>query len=281
MERRRLYDTLADMRIAVTGASGRIGGHVVDLLTAAGDHEVIGLTRSDADYTDPEALASAFRKVDTLVFVSGDGEAEKVMLHHANVVAAADHAGVGHVVALSGLDADLASPFCYAVTNGYTEHLLRRSSCGFTFARASIHTEFFAQWLRAARASGELRVPSGSGRVSLVSRGDVARSLAALAVAAPVGGPVAVTGPAALTAAAMARTAAETWQVRIRHVDVTPAEFAQGQAADALDPWWMHAYASMFASVRDDRWATVSDDVQRLTRRPAEPLAQFLVELPA
>jgi NAD(P)H dehydrogenase (quinone) len=31
------------------------------------------------------------------------------------------------------------------------------------------------------------------------------------------------------------------------------------------DPWWMYAYSTMFASIREQRWATVSDEVRRLT----------------
>jgi NAD(P)H dehydrogenase (quinone) len=31
------------------------------------------------------------------------------------------------------------------------------------------------------------------------------------------------------------------------------------------DPWWMYAYSTMFASIREQRWAAVSDEVHRLT----------------
>src|SRR5215469_18831834 len=72
------------MRIAVTGAAGRLGEQVVQILAATGDHQVIavsrrsvartapgpGLTSAIADYADPAALRAALRGVDTLVFVS-------------------------------------------------------------------------------------------------------------------------------------------------------------------------------------------------------------------
>lgn len=31
------------------------------------------------------------------------------------------------------------------------------------------------------------------------------------------------------------------------------------------DPWWMYAYSTMFASIREQRRAAVSDEVRRLT----------------
>src|SRR3954453_2008479 len=129
------------MRIAVTGAGGAVGGQVVELLAAEPGHEGMGLARREkrsslaptvlADYADVAALRVALSGVDALVFVSSDGEAAKVLVHHENVVRAAAESGVEHVVALSGLDADVRSPFCYAFTYGRTEEALRASGCGF------------------------------------------------------------------------------------------------------------------------------------------------------
>ena len=131
------------MRIAVTGASGQISSQVVRLLAGEQTHRVIALSRRvlpsgrwpagvsarAADYADLEALGTALRGVDTLVFVSSDGPVAQVMVHHCNVIRAARASGLAHIVALSGLDADPCSPFCYAVSYGYTELLLAESGC--------------------------------------------------------------------------------------------------------------------------------------------------------
>ena len=93
------------MRIAVTGGTGRIGGQVVELLTAAGGHEVVALSSRTAPYDHPSALRTALDGVDTLVFVSSDGEAARVIVHHRNVVQAAIQCQVGHVVLLSSFTA--------------------------------------------------------------------------------------------------------------------------------------------------------------------------------
>jgi NAD(P)H dehydrogenase (quinone) len=200
------------MRIAVTGATGRIGGEVVKLLAADGAHDIVAISRrpiatsryekrvraATADYADRASLRTALRGVDTLVFVSSDGEATKVLVHHQNVITAAADSDINHIVALSGLDADLKSPFCYAITYALTEQLLLESGCSISVARASIYTEFFLPWLNQARSSGQLRLPAADGRVSFVSRSDVARALAALATAPPTGQTHEITGPEAL-----------------------------------------------------------------------------------
>lgn len=126
------------MRIAVTGAAGSLGGRVVQLLADRADVDVVAMTRRKlpteafppqveaavADYADPPALRAALKGVDTLVFVSSDGPDARVLLHHRNVVAAVAAERVGHVAALSSVDADMASLFCYAVVNRLTEDLL-------------------------------------------------------------------------------------------------------------------------------------------------------------
>lgn len=268
------------VRIAVTGATGRIGGQVVELLAAAEEHQVVALSRrppdaarhrhqsplvveATADYAHLPALRAALRDVDTLVFVSSDGEATNVLHHHQCVIRAATDSGVTHIVALSGLDADLSSPFCYAVTYGHTERLLAGSDCRVSIARASIYTEFFLGFL--TRAGGrELRLPAADRRISLVSRTDVARCLAALAVAAPTGRHHDITGPESLDLAAVAALAEDVWRMPLRYVDVTQVEQIVELARDGLEPWWVYAYATMFASIREQRWASVSGEVREL-----------------
>lgn len=277
------------MRIAVTGATGTLGRLVVERLASVGEHDVVAVSRrprSDlppgavsrcADYADVAALGSAVAGVDTLVFVSSDGPAVDVLYHHENVVHAATDAGVGHIVALSGLDADITSPFCYGVTYGHTEQMLRDSGCGLSIVRTSIFTEFLLRsFVRIARQSGELRLPVENARISMMSITDVGRCLAALALAQPTARVHSVTGPAALDMHDVAARAAPTWRAPIRYVDISPSDFQRELAADDLDPWWCYAFSSMFASVRQHRWEKVTGEVLELTGRPPLTLEQVL-----
>ncbi|MET1007441.1 MAG: NAD(P)H-binding protein, partial [Propionibacteriaceae bacterium] len=208
--------------IAVTGATGSLGGQVIRLLSRDAGDRVVALSRRPAvasssvdvriaDYADRDALRRAFADVDTLVFVSSDGEGTKVLAHHLNVVDAARDCGVTHIVALSSVDADVESPFCYAITNGLTEVAIRASGCGYSIVRASLFAEFFREFLLPARTTGQIQLPADDGRVGLVSRSDVARCLAALARSAPSGRSHDVTGPATLDVSAMAEIATEAW----------------------------------------------------------------------
>jgi len=235
------------MRIAVTGSTGRIGGRVVQLLAEAGQPDIVGLSSRNAPYDDPAALRAALAGVDTLVFVSSDGEAARVIVHHRNVIDAAVHCGVRHVVLLSGIDVDPASPFCYAFTNGDTERMLRDSGCQYSIVRAGLFTEFFEGLIRQVAMDGVVAIPAGE--VSLVRRAEVARRLAELALQGPSNRHHDVAEPAQPVRSVVA-------EVGYSYVDTTLAEFAIALHRLGEEPWWIYAYTSMLEAVRQGRWAT-------------------------
>jgi NAD(P)H dehydrogenase (quinone) len=258
------------MRIAVTGGTGRVGRRVVRLLGEAGHHDVVALSSRSAPYDDPAALRTALDGVDTLVFVSSDGEAARVVVHHRNVLAAATECAVGHVVLLSGLDVDLASPFCYAFTNGDTERLLRASGRPYSIVRAGLYAEFFLGLVHQMNRDGTVALPAGNGRVSLVARDDVADCLAALALREAANGHYDVTGPQSVPVAAVVEAAG------YRYAEATAVEFGTALLSQGEEPWWTYAYTSMFAAIAQQRWAGVSHSVHELTGHPAVPLAEAL-----
>lgn len=228
----------------------------------------MGLTRTVAPYDDAAAVRTALDGVDTLVFVSSDGEAARMIPHHQNVLRAAKEAGVGHVVLLSGLDVDLRSPFCYAFTNGYTEQILRESGMAYSIARAGLYAEFFLGLVQQSEKDGVVRLPSG--RVSLVAREDIADCLAALAVAEPSNTHHELTGPEVLDVASVVDAAGWAYN------QISVAELGADLALSGEDAWWVYAYASMFAAVREQRWAAVTDEVRRLTGRAPRSLRETM-----
>lgn len=96
-------------------------------------------------------------------------------------------------------------------------------------------------------------------------------ALAALAVSEPTGRHHDITGPESADPAGIASITAEAWGTPVAYVDIPDAVYCAETAATGLDPWWLYAFSSMFASVREQRWARVCDDYTRLTGR--SPLA--------
>jgi NAD(P)H dehydrogenase (quinone) len=231
-----------------------------------------GLTVRRADYDDPASLRKALAEVDTLVFISSDGVAETMLRHHEHVVDAVVAVGVAHVIYTSILDTAPDSRFYYSPGHQETEARLAASGLRHCFARTSIFADFFVEtWLEPARASGSLAVNAGEGRMSLVTRADTAAALAAAAIARREG-VLDITGPEALTGAEIAAIAGLAYEA------LDEAEYRRRLAAEGNPDWLIDAFASMFRSVVEGRFATVSPDVAALAGRPAQTFGEFLRE---
>jgi NAD(P)H dehydrogenase (quinone) len=273
--------------IGVTGATGGVGSGTVRHLLAAGRDDLAALARRPeavppapglearrADYDDPASLETAMRGLDTLVMVSSDGLAETMERHHRNVIAAADKAGVGRIVYTGILDVDPATGFYYSPGHQATEALLAgRPHC---IARTSVFADFFAEtWLDEARRTGELALPLGDAGMSLIAREDVSRALAAL-VLDGTEGVVDLTGPEDATGAQIAAAAGPG----LRYVPLDDADYRARLKADGEPDWLIEAYASMFTSVREGRFASAPGEVERLTGTPPMTFAEYLASRP-
>jgi NAD(P)H dehydrogenase (quinone) len=276
--------------IGVTGASGGVGSRVVRHLLAREDAPpVVALARRPeavpgaahltvrfADYDDPSSLRDAFVGVRTLVFISSDGVAEPMRRHHEHVAAAAADTGVEHVVYTSILDVSPDSRFYYAAVHRETEALLGESGLGHCVARTSIFADYFlSTWIAPALDEGTLALPAGAGRMSLVTRDDVARTLAVAAVSRREG-IIELTGPEALTAGEIGQITGEATGRRLRHVALEEDAYRQRLARDQAPSWLIEAFTSMFVSVQEGRFALISADIPRLTGEPQQHYAEFV-----
>ncbi|MDN3239629.1 NAD(P)H-binding protein [Glycomyces tritici] len=279
--------------IGITGATGGIGSAVIRHLLAAGRDDLLALARRPealppgptarrADYDEPASLTEAFRGLDTLVMVSSDGTAETMARHHRNIIAACPPDV--HIVYTSIIDIAPDSRFYYAPGHRETEALLAdRPHC---LARTSVFADFFtATWLGSAANgtasngiatdTGELALPLGDAGTSLVAREDVARALAAAATAR-IEGAVDLTGPEALTGDQIAAAATAAHGKPLRYKPIDDADYRERLAADGGPEWLIEAYASMFRSVREARFAAAPGDVERLTGTPPTTFAEYL-----
>jgi NAD(P)H dehydrogenase (quinone) len=275
--------------IAVTGASGGVGSRVVRELVARVRSPVLALARRPdavplpghararlADYDLPETLREAFGGVQTLVFVSSDGVVEKMRRHHEHVVGAAVDAGVEHVVYTGILDTAPHSRFYYAGVHRDTEGMLADSGLRRCLARTSVFADFFVTtWVEPAFASGVLALPVGDARMSLLTRDDAGAALAVAAASAREG-IIELTGPEALSVADVCRLIEASAGRRLRYRALDETTYRAQLAAEGTPEWLIDAYATMFATVVEGRFADVSADVPQLIDRPQQTFAQFV-----
>ena len=270
------------MTVAITGATGHIGGTTARLLTDAGlpvrllvrdpsrAPSLPGAEVRQAVYGDP-AAADALRGVETLLMVSA-AESDDRVAEHRGFVEAAVEAGVRHIVYTSFVGASDASGFLLGRDHGATEEIIRGTGLDFTFLRDNFYAEVFPFF---ADEDGALKGPAGSGRVAAVSRRDVAE-VAALVLRDPtthVGAAYDLTGPEALTLDEAAEVLTSVTGRPHHFVDETMEEARASRAHYGAPEWLVEAWISTYTAIRDGELEDVSDDIPRLLGRPATSFA--------
>ncbi|WP_432505420.1 SDR family oxidoreductase [Kineococcus arenarius] len=191
------------MRVAVAGGTGLVGGLLVAQLVAAGV-QAVPLARSrGVDLVSGCGLDAALRGADAVVDVSSTAGASRraavgfFAAATANLLAAAQRAGVRHVVVLSVVGADRVDLGHY-LGKRRQEELLAAGPVPWTLLRSTQFHEFAQQLL--GRVPGPL-VPVPVAPYQPVAAREVAAHLAGLAqqpaagVVPPIAGPEVLRSP--------------------------------------------------------------------------------------
>ena len=282
--------------IAVTGATGRIGGAVAETLrdeglplrllvrdpsrapqwASAGAAEVAA-----APYGDADAAREALVGTHLLLMVSASEAADRLEQHRSLISAAAD-AGVQHIVYTSFLGASPDATFTFARTHWATEEALRASGIAWTALRDSFYLDFLPD----LAVDGVIAGPAGpsGGRVGAVARADVARSAAAILTDLAVGGAAAarhrgaaydLTGPESLSLVEVARVLTEHGRPAVYKEEAVEEAYAS-RASYGAPAWEVDGWVSTYTAIASGELAAVTGDVERLTGRPPLSLDQLL-----
>jgi NAD(P)H dehydrogenase (quinone) len=224
--------------LLVTGASGKLGRRVVELLLEKEAGHVIAGTRDPAkvadlaqkgaevrvlDFDKPETLAAAFKGVDRLLLISTDRVDARKDPQRAAVEAAAK-AGVKHVVYTSALAPKPSDTNAIADSHFWTEQALFSSPIGWTILRNSIYADAILWGLPQAFKTGQIFTATGNAGRNYVTREDCAQ-VAAAALASDFDGRriLEVTGPAPVTQDQIAAWASALSGKTVTHVAI-PAD---------------------------------------------------------
>ncbi|MFA9269190.1 MAG: SDR family oxidoreductase [Baekduiaceae bacterium] len=276
--------------IAVTGATGELGGRVAARLAAAGAPQRL-IVRDAArapdiagaevavagGYDDRAGMTDALRGAETLFLVSGREAADRVAQHYAAIDAAVD-AGVQRIVYTSFLGAAPDATFTLARHHHLTEEHIRGAGVQHTFLRNSMYLDFVPFF---ASPDGVIAGPAGDGRCAWVSRDDVADvAVAVLTTPGHDGLTYELTGPEAHTLTWAAEQLTRVTGREVRYVDETVEQAYASRAKYDAPPFEVDGWVTSYLAVKAGELDVVTDTVERLAGHAPQALPEFLERNP-
>ena len=279
-----------DGLIAVTGATGAIGGRVASGLAEAGVTQRLivrdprrapSLPKAEvaeASYADAAAMRRALEGADTCFMVSGAEDRDRLGQHEAAVDAAVA-AGVGRIVYLSFVAAAPETTFTFGRDHYHTEEHIRASGLGFAFLRDNWYQDMLPLM---AGEDGVIRGPAGGGRVGAVSRDDVADAVVAVLLggADHDGRSYDVTGPEAITLHEAAEELSAATGRRITYHAETVEEAYSSRSGYGAPDWMVEGWVTSYVAMANGDLDVVSDAVLELTGHVPATFAEFLSRHP-
>jgi uncharacterized protein YbjT (DUF2867 family) len=265
------------MSYVITGATGNIGGRVVDRLLDAGirprvltrDAEKARQTHGErvdihvGDLADPASLRPAFTGASTLFLVNSGPE---LAARDAAAVQVARAVGVTRVMKLSSMDVE--QEVGTGVWHARGEFAIRESGLSFTFLRPSGFMSNALGWAPSIRAAGLVRTSTGEGRIALIHPDDIAEvATHALLRWDYEGQALRITGPEALSYAEMTARIGAVIGEPLAFQSMSDHEARAQFVARREESRMVEALLSIWSAIREGRLATVTETVWHLLGR--------------
>lgn len=178
--------------ILVTAATGHLGRLIIEFLmkkvqpgqfmamakdlTKAEDLHSKKIEILKGDYNDYPSLVKNFKNIDKLLFISS-GSLENRIQQHKNVVDAARETGVKHIYYTSYVNTIPDAIFSITKDHFETENYIKNSGLTYTIFRNATYMDELPGLIGEAVKTGKIYYPAGNGKVSFVTRRDLAEAI--------------------------------------------------------------------------------------------------------
>ncbi|MEX6662846.1 SDR family oxidoreductase [Pseudomonas sp. W2-17] len=281
-------------KILVTGATGRLGNAVVHALVQRGDAgNVVGLARDQVkaqplislgmevrygDYTDYDALVSAFEGVERIYMVSAVAFSDRIA-QHKNVIDAARSAGVGHVMytGIQRLD-DVLCPI-EGVTDSdiATGHLLEQSGLAYTVLRHPLYANDLPMFIGANAINAGFAAPAGNGRIALACYQELAEAGAVLLRQSAHGNrSYLLNSGSPWSFADIAQALSGLTGKAVPYEPISSAAFLQARENEGWPPHVARFIAGWYAAIKAGAFDQASTDLEDVLGRKPKQLSALL-----
>ncbi|MFT4049112.1 MAG: SDR family oxidoreductase [Solirubrobacterales bacterium] len=281
---------MAQPLIAITGAAGTVGGLTAERLADQGANlrlivreaaqapKIAGVDLATAsDYGATDEMTEALKGVDTLFFVSGREQANRLEQHY-SVIDAAAAADISRVVYTSFCGAAPNAIFTLARDHYATEEAIKQSGISWVFQRQNLYADVLPYF---ADAEGIIRGPAGDGRFAPVTRSDVADVAVRLLTDDSRDGEIFnITGPERVSMRHVANRLTALTGKFFEYQQESEEDAYRSREPFGAPDWQVEAWVSTYLAISEGELDLVTDSTELLTGHPPQSFEQYVTEHP-
>jgi len=288
----------AQDKIIVSGASGQLGGLVIEELLAreVAPADLVLVSRTPetetlkayaargasvryGDFNDPASLEAAYRGGTRMLLISISGGGGNRPALHKAAIDAAVRAGVKHIAYTSYVNADRYVDSVIAVDHRRTEKFLEESGVAWTMLRNQIYANGLVDQVAQIVRDGRFVTPTPDARVAYVTREDCAAAAAAvLATPGHENKAYNITGPDAIGPRELVALASEISGKPVELVALSEADYRRQLQASGMREAAINGTLSFARELDSPYLREPSRMVADLTGRPATSVRSLLTE---
>lgn len=284
-------------KILVTGATGHLGGGIVDFLlksTPASDVAALardpekvrrfaerGVDVRQGDYFDRQSLSKAFAGVEKLFVVAAVTFTDR-LAQHRNLIDAASEAGVKHIF-YTGVQKPEGSAFRMSQVTEWeaeTEKLIRGSGMHFTILRNTLYLDTLDFLLGDRVLTEGIRGPGGDVPAAMAARSDLAEASALLLQQdGHEGRTYTLTGAEGVTMNGLAKILSTIAKRPLSYEKISSAQLVKERTTASMPDFVLAFGAEWLEAIESGEFAQVTSDLERILGRRPVTAAQFLPKL--
>jgi len=277
--------------IAITGATGQLGQHVIEnLLKTVPASQIVaivrnpakatalsqqGITVRQADYRDETTFTQALQGVDKLLLISSSEVGQRAAQHR-NVINAAKAAKVKFIAYTSLLHAD-RSPLGLHVEHIETEKMLADSGIAHALLRNGWYTENYLASIPPALEHGVFIGAAGEGKIASATRADYAAAAAkVISTEGHAGNVYELAGDESWTLSQLAAELSKQSGKQVVYQNLSEADFAAALKGAGLPAGLADMLADSDTGASKGGLFDDSHTLSKLIGRPTTPLAESI-----
>ncbi len=283
--------------IAITGANGNLGKATISFLLqkvdptkivaivrkpeTVNDFKEQGVIIMQADYNDYDTLKQVFKDVEKVLHISTIGvDVKTAQRQEKNVVNALVENNVKHIVYTSMVQTQTDRIFEGTKTSYETEERIKETAIPYTVFRNSMYMEAIPELIGNAFQTGEIRYPSGNGKVSFVSRIDIAEAISNVLTESVHDNQIyEITGNIAYSFAELAQLINTEKSTTVNHTDISDKVFREELISYQIPFEVVDLLVSMANGIKAGEFSYIDNSLEKLLGRKPLDLNEYIKDL--